>query len=106
MATSTETSTVKVSEIEVPEGFNPRHEFDETALEQLAASIRSTGSRDVLRAKLLPDRYRLAASVSQIELFDGVSFQGPSRPKPLQRDPMSPPVAICRSGETNRGARI
>jgi ParB/RepB/Spo0J family partition protein len=43
MATSTETSTVKVSEIEVPEGFNPRHEFDETALEQLAASIKKNG---------------------------------------------------------------
>ena len=43
MATSTETSTVKVSEIEVPEGFNPRREFDETALEQLAASIKKNG---------------------------------------------------------------
>jgi len=43
MATSTETSTVKVSDIEVPEGFNPRHEFDETALEQLAASIKKNG---------------------------------------------------------------
>jgi hypothetical protein len=40
MATSTETSTVKVSEIEAPEGFNPRHRFDESALEQLAASIK------------------------------------------------------------------
>ena len=43
MATSTETSTVKVSDIEVPEGFNPRREFDETALEQLAASIKKNG---------------------------------------------------------------
>ncbi|HEY1237870.1 MAG TPA: ParB/RepB/Spo0J family partition protein, partial [Solirubrobacterales bacterium] len=43
MATSTETSTVKVSDIEVPEGFNPRREFDETALEQLAASIKRNG---------------------------------------------------------------
>ena len=43
MATSTETSTVKVSEIEVPEGFNPRHQFDDTALEQLAASIKKNG---------------------------------------------------------------
>ena len=43
MVKSTETSIVKVSDIEVPEGFNPRHEFDETALEQLAASFKKNG---------------------------------------------------------------
>ena len=35
--------SIRFSEIEVPEGFNPRREFDEAALEQLAASIKKNG---------------------------------------------------------------
>ena len=59
MATSTETSTVKVSEIEVPEGFNPRHRFDEAALEQLAASIKKNGITTALTVAREDGHYRL-----------------------------------------------
>ena len=59
MATSTETSTVEVSEIEVPEGFNPRHSFDETALSQLAASIKKNGITTALTVARENGRYRL-----------------------------------------------
>ena len=59
MATHAETSTVKVSEIEVPEGFNPRHRFDEAALAQLAASIEKNGITTALTVARDNGHYRL-----------------------------------------------
>lgn len=59
MSTHIDTTILKLDEIEVAEGFNPRRDFDERALGELADSIRANGITTALTVRRENGHYTL-----------------------------------------------